>query len=187
MTYKPVGIDEDGHFPPRAEEAIGETVAAAIAAIIDPITTDSKTAAGTLASVKNGSAQSTTVQTTTVPIGFMILTIDPTDRDLEIMWGHRLTIVTAGAGFFTSVIWEETIVGSTITLTELDRISLRIEATSVAAVRLDPAPKTIPIGPTTVNRTFAMGAFVTRDAGSALACNVPNGLLTPSWMKGKAT
>jgi len=129
---------------------------------------------GNLGRKQNVTGTATSLTTSTTSVGGMIVAAEPSDRDTWFWWGATLGVSVAGAGFIVLKVWELGLSGSTVTLTEVDTFSRRVQATDPVTTDFGRMFQAIPLGPSAVTRRWAIGGFVTRDAGSSLIGTVKN-------------
>lgn len=146
---------------------------------------------GVLGYAENGTGQPTTVSTAAVAVGFCIINIEPSDRDVYVSWECRLAIVTAPGGTYggslDGIVWEMTMSGSTPVATEVDRQSLRVVKDDIIAANFGKASGEFRVGPSTTRRTFALGAGMVKDnAAGLLVGSVRNQPSAKSWIKAEA-
>lgn len=168
------GVRLDSYDP--ADEAV----------MIDP-----QTGLGELAYAENVSAQQTIISAAAVSVGFCVVVVEPTEAELWIEWSCRLGIVTPPGvtygGSLDGVVWEVTLVGSTPTVTEVDRDPHDVPAGRPAKADFARAHGAFHIGPTTTERMFALGAGRTLDnVASALVGSVRNQPSAKSYIRAVA-
>lgn len=150
-----------------------------------------QTGLGLLGYAENSSLQGTTVSTAAVAVGFCIVSIEPSARDVYISWEARVGVVTAPGGTYggslDGIVWEMTMTGSTPVATEIDRNPVRVDKDAPINLNHGKAKGEFRIGPTTTRRTFALGAGLTKDnAGGLLVGQIRNQPSAKSWIKAEA-
>lgn len=146
---------------------------------------------GALAYSENGTGAATTVSTAAVGPAFGCVAFEPTDCDLWISWELRFSINTApGAtygGSLDGILWEVTMSGSTVIVTEVDRMPLDVAAGRPIKTEFGKAHGRVHIGPTTTHRVWGVGAGLQKDNVAGLLIGaIRNQPSSKTWISGDA-